>query len=508
VHPTRWTYGALIVLLLALALPVAAQGNTETFSNDWVSFDYPAGWVTDDQDQFVRLGTNARAVEGGADLLPGDVRTTIWAGSVTESPFALPQDTALADVLGYVLDNVDSGETCGDFGAAQRVGRVSLLFTRQMCSQLDNISIVRDLGGGMIIFMAGTTPRGEMDAMQTTLLNVALSARLGSTPPPAGGAPTDESPGNANTIQVDPNVLPREFVSEDGLVTFRYPSGWRANEDEAYVFGITDGPQPSLPDIPGDQNHLIVAVFTPDEIPSNLDTVEKFLRDFTEDDSNGVSFEEPVLFELNGRPAASAVIDAPFMDVVMMAVEGPEGYILLYGLLDDGMYEDNEQMILTVLASVTYTSSGPSGVDADDVELSQTYRADIPFAFDYPADWEVIVLPSTTDAPTVFLTSPEFGLLIITVREDMTIDEAAKEAYDLGVREGDRTPIQTTFTVDGRAGIRVEAGDADEGFSNVTFVLEMPDGRVAQIILSIITPWVDTYDPYAMAILPTIRWDE
>lgn len=200
--------GGLILVLTTLfvfALAVQAQELTETFqSRVGVSFSHPAGWVIDDQDDFVFVGNTQSAVNAAmfnSDPQPGDIvfmfvtpaAYSDLGASVTDA--SSPEDVVIAILqVGQWRGSVDAF-TGLNVPAARAL-------TTDSATGMNLMVVAMQTDGGTFTALVGTTdPIEQNEALLIRLLNTVTYS------PAAAPAPVvSDSDGEGGFVWINARV--------------------------------------------------------------------------------------------------------------------------------------------------------------------------------------------------------------------------------------------------------------------------------------------------------------
>lgn len=242
---TLLTFGLLSLLLIGV-LPAAAQADdlTQTYTDDFITFNYPEGWfkcTCPEDDNTLAIG-NTEDAPSTADLKRREVQVLIVKSAAIWIEDNLQVDFE-AETPEEVLEVYFRGE---DIETDRFTGRreAAWMFVENASADLESLFIVVELGNDELGMLVATTRPGYVEDFEDTLLAIAdtLVASEG------GGSDDNDivsslrdslNSGSRSSSGDDDPELTEAFEMEDGNFALSYPDGWLVGENEGAVIMVS-----------------------------------------------------------------------------------------------------------------------------------------------------------------------------------------------------------------------------------------------------------------------------
>ncbi|MBC8170105.1 MAG: hypothetical protein H7X77_00465 [Anaerolineae bacterium] len=219
----------LLLLILSLAAPAFARQADldQTYTDDFITFDYPEDWFTctcPEDHNTMAIG-NTEEAPSTDDLQRDEVQVlviksvAIWIEENLEIEFDAdtPEDVLVDYFAG---DDVD----VDDFDGRE----YAFMFTENDEARMETLFIAVELGDGNMGMMVATTRPRDLRQFEDTLF--AIAETLVAT----------ESNPKSDRTNSDEIELTEDIEMEDGDLALSYPDGWLADEGDTSIIIVSD----------------------------------------------------------------------------------------------------------------------------------------------------------------------------------------------------------------------------------------------------------------------------
>ena len=347
----------LFLLLLTIPAAQAQEALTQTLTAPDNSFSmmYPAGWTVSEQNDgsalFVsRTGMNVNfgnlMMQGAPAFEPGDT-SVLFSPTTGDMPYNLSDSASyIALIYGKTMDRGDIALdelTVGNFPAVRAV-------VAKADSHYDIEVIALDFGSDQIGYVVGMAAKGELAALEPTLLAMVESLQMPASSGASASGQATATVKTTATVETIPTVGTEEALppivtstSSGGEYTdsVSVPDNWSAK-----ALSLSSGADIAL--LEGSPNHIGGDVKFPASSRGGS-TPQEVANTFTTFITGTITE-----IEVNGRPAArldGTSNDSIELYIVVTTSAGDFALISFYGPAD-AMAEE-EPTLLAMAASVT-----------------------------------------------------------------------------------------------------------------------------------------------------------
>lgn len=342
-----WLVVVLIGVLVMGHATLAQDELTETFasSDGTLTFDYPAKWFVEEfgQDGWatVSLFNGQAPYTGPFELKPGEIVLTFMHPRLIWEALPMLEPHSTLTEIGLMLANQPDDDSPIDL-SLRRFAEYEALQSITSTADGDIILWIVDLGDNYMAITA-VTPESAL-----ALQNAALWAILDS-------------------LAYHPGEQTATFATSDGVLTFDYPAGWYAGEEDTQIFGqfavIYNVPGATEDDLV-DWNELAAGELLMTILPPSV--TEMLYSDIfaapTLADVSGIiaaTAETEVTSELitiQGQEALKVVANLPGEgDITQFIMDTPDGYLLILVFAPPGEMVAHEMEVRALLETLIYT---------------------------------------------------------------------------------------------------------------------------------------------------------
>jgi hypothetical protein len=475
---------------------------TQTFTSEdgVVTFRHPEGWSAVESENHVYAVVPVEGSEPGTDQI---VPIIILVASATDFPGT--SNTSAVNVARHFTQQ--------DFGEFSFSSPTQFTINNRPASRADMqtedkqvmmFTIALNEANTAYAVVNTIAPAEEVAEVEWLMYAIASTV-----------AKLDET--TAVNTATSPLVLSETFTSDDGLLHFDYPVGWVTEyaaelnmtmlaSGEETVIG-DDGERFTIED-----STIWRAFFAPETVDDPTQTPEQQLIEVLAD-MKKLDAENIIRFTVGDKVAASFTIDdfGNGMGLTALEIDLEDGVFLSIVVSHaTGQYKRIEPSLLKILATVRYGDDPIESITP--LELDASFAAEnVPFTFDYPADWSAKSMDDVGMIGSVRLLrspEPEEMQFIVDTMSDMTLNEALTSLSEDTFNQGMAPTNIVWLTVDGRDALRVDTSAPDMPFESADIVLDLGNGDLTRINMAIIPSDLAEVEPTLWAILASVQQTE
>lgn len=327
----------VLILMMLACLPVmsglAQEALTQTYSDDNIQFQYPAGWAScQNCADYVVIANSEDALFLTPDKFTSeDIQVGIFPTIQTLLDLS-GDDRELGDSPADALVSLFSADP--DSIETLTVGsrQIAHIIVEDEAIATSAIMVAVELGNGSSALMVASTQSGMAQEFEDVILAIAetlTAVDFEEVATTAVDPKAQSTPQPTTETAEEPDALSEIYVSDDESVRFRYPQGWEVLAEGRELYFYSDErifDIESAADYP--DGALLAALYpTPDDFPDSdfligggfdASTVISFYASFGM--VGGGTLDAPMdIFTLDGRDAS---------DVLILEADGFERYYL------------------------------------------------------------------------------------------------------------------------------------------------------------------------------------
>jgi hypothetical protein len=238
----------LTALLLLGTLPVLAQEDlTETYSDDFITFNYPSDWYTcgcPDTENALAIG-NTEDAPNTDDLGRDEVQVLVVKSMVIWIKETLDVEME-AETPEEVLEMYFAGEDIETYDFNGREAAAMLVENEE--ARLESLFVTVELGDGEIGMLVATARRRDLDQFVDTVMAIAETFVASDRDDDngnqeargqglGGGRRSEDNEEDHDETDIE---LSEEFEMEDGDLALNFPEGWQIGEDDGLIILVND----------------------------------------------------------------------------------------------------------------------------------------------------------------------------------------------------------------------------------------------------------------------------